>query len=311
VNWDAEATLLAVAATQLGLFTARQAYACGVTRKMLRTRFSQGAWKRHLYRGVFVVAGHPTTPATDQIALVLAVDAEGVRSSHRGAAWLWGMTPFPQKPEVTVPCDVRCHLKDARVHRTATALLEPVVRKDVPATTAAETLLDLGAVVSLEKVRDALDRGIAKKIVTPMSALAELERRGKMGVRGTAALRALLDRAGVTGSHPPSVLEAKTRRLIQKAGLPQPQCELIVGVNGEYRLDFTWPELMLAIEVDGWMYHSSFEAFHGNKTRKNTLTVQGYAILEYTWVHVTQTPHDVIREVKAAYAARSRLLVGH
>jgi hypothetical protein len=171
-------------------------------------------------------------------------------------------------------------------------------------------LLDLGAVLTIPKVRDALDRGIANRVLTPMDALVELQRRGAMGVRGTAALRALLDGAGVSGSHHPSVLEAKMRRLIERAGLPQPACELVAGINGEYRLDFVWPELKLVIEVDGWMYHSSFEAFHGDKTRKNALTVAGHAFLNYTWAHVTRTPRAVIEEIRAAYRARAASLLG-
>ena len=185
----------------------------------------------------------------------------------------------------------------------------PVIRQGGPPTTADETLLDPGGVASLDKVQAALDRGIASKVLTPMSALAELDRRGKMGVRGTAHLRALLDNAGISGSHHPSVLEAKTRRLFAQAGLPQPVCELVVGTNGEYRLDFCWPEIMLAVEVDGWMYHASTAAFQGNKSRKNSLTVEGYAILEYTWAHVTRTPTDVLREIRAAFAARAALVV--
>lgn len=177
------------------------------------------------------------------------------------------------------------------------------------ATTAAETLLDLGAVKQLHHVQAALDRAIGNRVLTPVAALAELDRRGKMGVRGTAALRCLLDDAGITGSHHPSVLEAKTRRLIQKAGLPQPQCELVVGKYGEYRLDFCWPELILVVEVDGWLYHSSLAAFQDNKTRKNSLSIAGHLILEYTWKHVTKEPATVISEMQTAYAARTRLFV--
>jgi hypothetical protein len=276
----------------------------------LRTRIGQGAFERVIH-GVFRVGGHPVSPAEAHMALVVAAGVEGTRSSHRAGAWLWDMTAFEQKPEITIPKDVRIRVKGGRVHRTTTSLLEPILRKGVPVTTAEETLLDLGAVTKIENVQVALDRGIANKILTPMSALAELDRRGKMGVRGTAALRGLLDEAGVTGSHHPSVLESKMRRLFKRAKLPQPQCELIVGKNGEYRLDFSWPELMLAVEVDGWMYHSSFGAFVRNKTRKNSLTIQGYSVLEYTWIHVTKRQAQVVAELKAAYAARSKLLIGH
>jgi hypothetical protein len=309
VNAEAEAQLVALAATQLGLFTLQQAFALGITRKMVRTRVSQGAWAR-VRAGVYIICGHRPDPAVAYLAAVLAAGASA-RASHRAAARLWEMTPFEQKPEITLVTSERVRLTGVRVHRTITPLSEPDSRRGVPTTTAAETLLDLGGVLPLDKVRDALDRGIAHKVLTPMSALAELNRRGGTGVRGTAHLRALLDDAGLTGSHRPSELEAKTRRLIQKAGLPQPRCELIVGNNGEYRLDFCWPELLLAIEVDGWMYHSSFAAFHGNKTRKNSLVIDGYSILEYTWKHVTQTPSTVMREISAAYSARRSVFVGH
>ena len=303
---DAEITLLAIAATQLGLFTLQQATDAGVTREMLRGRLRRRVWRR-VYRTVFIIEGHPTTPASVHLASVLAC-GESARSSHRAGAWLWNMTAHEQKPEVSV---VGHHprIRDVRIHRTLTLLETPVIRQGVPVTSAAETLLDLGAVKELRDVQAALDRAIANRVVTPVAALAELNRPGKIGVRGTTALRQLLDTAGITGSHHPSVLEAKMRRLIQRAGLPQPDCELVVGKHGEYRLDFCWPELQLVIEVDGWLYHASTAAFTRNKTRKNRLTVAGYSIIEYTWVHVTKTPAAVVREIQDAYAARTRLFV--
>ncbi len=305
MNAEAEKRLVAIAASQLGLFTTRQAAEAGVTERMLRTRVAHGGWWR-VHRNVYRLAGPSITAAAEYLAAVLAGGGTA-RSSHRAGAWLWGMTPHRQKPEITTIGE-RARIPDVRCHFTVTPLAVPKVRQGVLVTSAAETLLDLGGVVDLEKVQLALDRGIANRVLTPMAALAELERRGHTGVRGTAALRKLLDEAGITGSHHPSVLEAKTRRLIARAGLPQPKCELVVGDNGEYRLDFCWPELMLAVEVDGWMYHSSVAAFHGNKTRKNSLVVEGYSILEYTWVHVTQTSSTVVREMKAAYSARASSL---
>lgn len=303
----AELKLIAIAERQLGLFTTQQADSVGFTEAMRRTKLRRGSVKR-LHWNVYAMAGLELPAAAVHLAAVLAADASA-RSTHRAGAWLWGMTPHAQKPEITT-VGARARLKGVRVHFTVTSMNEPVVRLGVPVSPAAETLLDLGAVVPLDSVRSALDRAIASKVLTPMSALAELDRRGGVGVRGTAKLRALLDEAGITGSHSPSVLEAKTRRLIRRAGLPQPECELIVGQHGEYRLDFCWPELMLAIEVDGWMYHSSFAAFQRNKTRRNSMSVAGHLVLEYTWTHVTKQQAAVIREIRTAYEARSRLFSG-
>lgn len=304
---EAEARLLAIAATQFGVFTIQQARDAGVTQPTIRTRVARSAW-RPVHRGVYFVGGHRMSEVGVHMASVLA-GVESTRSSHRASAWLWGMTPHPQKPEVTT-FGARSRISGVRCHLTLVPLGPPAVRRGVPVTSAAETLLDLGGVVARLKVREALDRAVANRVLTPMDALAELERRGHVGVRGTAPLRSLLDEAGVTGSHHPSLLEAKTRRLIKRAGLPQPECELVVGNSGEYRLDFVWPDLLLAVEVDGWMYHSSFEAFHGDKSRKNALTIEGFAILNYTWMHVTRTPSTVIRELRAAFAAKSSPLLG-
>jgi hypothetical protein len=304
---EAENRLLARAATQFGVFTIDQARRAGVSRSTVRTRVEKGIWQR-VHRRVYFVGGHWLTQGATHLASVLA-GPPGTRSSHRAAAWIWSLTAHPQRAEITTTSS-RSRISGVRCHFTETALGEPDVRRGIAVTSPAETLLDLGGVLTVTKVREALDRGIANRVLTPMDALAELRRRGGTGVRGTAALRALLDATGVSGSHHPSVLEAKTRRLIQRAGLPQPECELIAGVNGEYRLDFTWPELQLVVEVDGWMYHSSFEAFHSDKTRKNALTIEGLAFLNYTWMHITRTPNDVIRELRTAYAARSRSLVG-
>lgn len=305
---ETEAALVALAESQLGLFTLRQGAAIGLTKEIRRTKLEHGGI-RHVVGDVYRFAGHPLAVEGRHLAAVLATGASS-RATHRAGAWLWGMTPHQQKPEITTT-DGRYRIKGIRTHFTTTELTRPEVRLSVPVSSAAETLLDLGAVVSLEKVQSALDRGIANRVVTPMSALAELERRGGTGVRGTASLRALLENAGISGSHAPSVLEAKSRRLFKRAGLPQPECELIVGKNGQYRLDFCWPELMLAVEVDGWMYHSSTAAFHNNKTRKNALVVDGYAILEYTWKHVTETPDMFVREVRTAYRARTPSLFGN
>lgn len=300
---EAQTALFRLGETQLGLFTLAQADELGITERRRRTLL-QHKVIRPIYRNVFSFAGHRLSPAGTHLASVFA-GGDTARSTHRAGAWLWDMTSFEQKPEITTT-DRLVRIKGIRCHFTTTDLLARATRKGVPVATAAEVLLDLSAVKPIERVRDALDRGIANGHVTPMSALAELDRRGGTGVRGTAGLRALLDEAGLTGSHKPSVLEAKTRRLIAKAGLPQPVCELVVGCHGEYRLDFCWPELMLAIEVEGWMYHSSFAAFYGNKSRRNALVVEGYTILEYTWKHVTSTPSAFIREVQEAYQAQSQ-----
>jgi hypothetical protein len=269
---------------------------------MLRHRVRAGRLER-VYPKVFALAGLGWTPARRLRAAVLA-GGDASMGSHRGGAWAWALTRFEQRPEISVPRGRNVTANNIRVHRPLDLPTATATRRGVPVTDIERTLIDLGAVLNVGQVRGALDRAIAHRDTTPMRALVELESLARNGRSGCGAMRAILDEAGVTGSHAPSVLEAKTRRLFRAADLPQPECELVAGANGEYRLDFPFPEAMLNVEVDGWQYHSSFDAFHNDRTRQNSLTLDGLAFLRYTWQHITRTPHTVIREVRGAYCAR-------
>ncbi|MEY2398982.1 MAG: hypothetical protein QOJ00_2156 [Actinomycetota bacterium] len=300
---EAVARVQTVAAKQQGLFTLRDALNAGVSRSTLRTRLRRGDWV-HERTGVFAVGGLRKSPIRALTGAHLAV-GPGAIASHRSAAWLWGLTPYAQRPEFSLPRERFTRVKDVRTHRLDDLDLgEAVDRLRLPTTPVPRTLIDLGSVFDHGNVRLALDRAIGLKHTNPMQVLRELQLLAEHGRSGVGKMRAILDEAGVTGSHPPSALEAKTRPLFRQAGLRDPDCELVAGPNGEYRLDFPFPEAMFTVEVDGWQYHSSFDAFHGDRTRQNALTIEGYAFLRYTWLHVTRMRQTVVREVRAAYNAR-------
>ena len=300
------AGLRAIAATQLALFTRAQATEAAVFRDRLRSQVACGVLER-AYPDVFGIAGVPWSPERRHLAAVLA-GGDWALATHRAGAWAWGLTRHPQRPEISIPYNRCVRLPGVRVHRSSDLPTDPVKRRAIPTTSVERVLVDLGAVLRRGCVRDGLDRAIANRDTTPMRVRAELERLAQHGRRGVGPMRALLEDAGVTGSHPPSVLEAKTRRLIQRAGLPQPECELVAGENGEYRLDFCWPELQLTVEVHGWQYHSSYDAFYRGLTRQNALVLTGLAILEYSWRHITTEQAHVTSELRAAYRARTALL---
>jgi hypothetical protein len=297
--------LRALAAKQLGLFTADQALLANLSSDQLATDVAYGLIERS-YPSVFALTGFGWTPARNYLAATLAGGLD-CKSTHRAGTWLWGLTSFEQKPEISVPSQRRVRLKNVRIHRVSDLPTETVWRMGVPTTSVERVLIDAAWVLTLVKARAGLDRAIARRLTTPMRVLAELNELASRGRRGVGTMRRLLDDAGITGSHAPSVLEAKTRRLIRRAGLPQPECEFVAGENGEYRLDFVWPELLLALEVEGWQYHSSFEAFHKGMSRQNRLTIAGWGFLRYSWMHVTRGPQQVVQELRAAFKARTAL----
>ncbi|HVT77012.1 MAG TPA: hypothetical protein VHD87_08285, partial [Acidimicrobiales bacterium] len=307
MGYEAEERIVlrGLAAKQQGLFTGDQALTRSLSKDQLATDVKYGLIEK-AYPSVYALTGFGWTPARRYLATTLAGGLDAM-STHRAGTWLWGLTSFEQRPEISIPAHRLVQLKGVRVHRVADLPSEPVFRLGVPTTGVERVLIDAAAVLTIVNAREALDRAIARRLTTPARVLAELQHLARRGRRGVGTMRRLLDDAGVTGSHAPSVLEAKTRRLIDRAGLPQPHCEFVAGENGEYRLDFVWPELMLALEVEGWQYHSSFEAFRRGMSRQNRLTIEGWGFLRYSWLHVTRNPQEVVRQLRAAFEARTAL----
>ena len=93
-------------------------------------------------------------------------------------------------------------------------------------------------------------------------------------------------------------------RLCRCAGLPEPAFQYELAVDGlPRRLDFAFPALRLAIEVDGYERHSRFGVFEDDRKRANGLELAGWVLLRFTWTQVTQQPDYVIRVLTAALGA--------
>jgi very-short-patch-repair endonuclease len=90
-------------------------------------------------------------------------------------------------------------------------------------------------------------------------------------------------------------------RLFHDYGLPAPKVEVKWGPKNKYRLDFAYPRLRLAIEVNGWVYHSSPEHARRDAARRNRLQRAGWIVLNYDWWEVTNHPGRVAAEIAATY----------
>jgi len=67
------------------------------------------------------------------------------------------------------------------------------------------------------------------------------------------------------------------------AGLPRPVQQHKLRVNGRtIRIDLAYPELRIAIEYDGWEYHSTRGAFDRDRARANELELLGWTVLRFT-----------------------------
>jgi hypothetical protein len=292
--------------THHGLITRADAVRIGATSDVIRGRVERQEWER-VFRAVY----RDTTRARSAHQMLLAgCLAAGGRSvaSHRSAAWLWGLTDHPPPtPEVTIPATEQRgrRLAGLVVHRSGDLLPWPTpAPRNIPCTDPLRTLVDLAAVASPHTLADALDRALAGRLVTVkgmVSGLDAMRHRSGRAV-GTVPLRRILAERGFVGAPHPSVLESRALALFRRFRLPVPAVELITGPSGEYRLDFAYPDIRLAVEVDGYVWHFSPEHQRRDHARRNRLQAHGWRMLVYTWRDIVDEPSRVAGEVAGLHA---------
>jgi hypothetical protein len=297
-----ERQLAAILRTRDGLITRSEALELGLSAADIHGYLHREAWQR-VYRNVYRSSTAPATPRQLLRAACLAGGDSAV-ASHASAAWLWNMVDRAAKtPDITVPIAVVRSLAGVRVHRSRDLdHSRTIVRAGIPATDPLRTLIDLGAVTTAPVLSNAIDRALAARLLTLDGIIAELARLSRQGRPGVKPLREVIAERGFVGAPHPSVLESRMLRLLDEYHLPAPRREIIVGPNGEYRLDFAYPEIKLAIEVDGYVWHFTPEQQRRDHRRRNRLINDGWRILVFTWMDVTQRPQEVAAAIHAARA---------
>jgi hypothetical protein len=282
---DKEVALLAD--QQHGLVTKAQATLIGLPISGMHRRLEDGRWVL-VHENVYRVGGAAPSARQSLLSAVLAVGPL-TAASHRSAAELHGLwTPKPAVVEITTTRDRSPEVGDAMVHRLADLHERWVTAVDgIPCTTVARTLVDLGAVLPEKSVARAFDRALGRNLVTASAVKTALDAVARRGRRGAGVIRRVLEPQ--LGCEPVAgVFEARMARLLAAQGLPPavPEYEVWNGATFVARVDFAYPELRLAIEVDGFAAHSSVDAFRRDRARQNALVTAGWTVLRFTWTEV-------------------------
>jgi predicted transcriptional regulator of viral defense system len=297
-----------IAADQYGLLTRAQALDAGMTARAIERQLATGAWVR-VRQGVYRSAWVRST--WHQRALAACLGSTGpVAVSHRAAAYLHGLLErAPARIDVVVPradgASERRRL--ATVHRTrALCPEEVVVIEGVPATCLARTLIDLAATMPAHGLGELVDRAVGAcagdraraTLLSRLAAAAAARRRGAPRLRHALA-------PWQEGVEQPrqlqSVLEARVMRLLLDSGLPlpEPQHRVVLPALGTVYLDFAWPAERVALEVDGYAFHSSRPTFENDRLRGNLLLVEGWNVLHTTAGEVRDEPGALVAALSA------------
>lgn len=287
---------LEIAARQHGVVTRQQAFKAGMSRRQVDAALDRGLLVT-VHRGVYRAAG--AKPTFEQSVLAACLAARGV-ASHSTAATLWQLRGWDTSlVEVTVLGRRGPRLEGVRGHSTDSLDRSDVTRRgQMPLTSPARTLLDLGAVGPLEAVEAAVEDAIHRRLVTPARLEAVLTRLGQPGRPGVATLRAILTERGAGAEATESLLEDAFLRLLRDAGLPSPERQYVIRMGAHLvRLDFAYPRWRIAFELDGLRWHSSRADLDRDRAKANLLAAAGWRLLRFGWADVHENGDEVVAVV--------------
>jgi hypothetical protein len=300
--------LAATARTQHGLLTIAQALEAGLTPTAVQWRLDSGRWER-MHDSVYRVAGLPASYRQRNLAACLRIGPEAA-VSHRAAAVLHELLRYREPPtEVTTTRLRSPELDGVVVHRLAD--LHPTWVADVdgiPVTTVARTLVDLGAVAALGTVEAALDRAVGLRKVALRDVRHAMIAVARQGRHGVGKIRRLLEARGVAAL-PSGIFEARMASLLRNASLPPATPEHVVrDDHGGFVaiVDFAYPDVRLAIEVDGYEAHTGLRAFTSGHQRDRLLLDAGWEALHFTWDEVDAHAVAVATEIRRHLDRRLR-----
>ena len=166
-----------------------------------------------------------------------------------------------------------------RVHRVRLPERDVTTCNGLRITTRGRTVIDLLRTEPFGRARDLRDRALRLGWVDARDIARSVSE--QLGRTGNVQLRLLLSEI-VAGAQAES--ERLLHRILRNAGLTgwMPQYAVRVGGRTRY-IDVAFPELKIAIEVDGRLAHDDWsDRFDDDRARQNDLLAAGWRVLRFT-----------------------------
>ena len=281
--------------TGLSVARRRELHDLGISDRRIRTALHVGKWQEPV-RGVVVphsgfltqrerwlvalAYGGPDSALSHHSALkVWGARAEELAAGRRVAGVLGDYTPLPEGGMVEVSRAHGQHMAShgfVVVHQSRRPL-EAVEVSGLRTTGAARAVVDVA--ITARRMRD-VDHAVSDALQRGLTTIEELVTEvRKAGRRATPWLRAAVADAG-RGMR--SVGESDLRRVIVRAGLPEPEWNAPVETPiGTFFVDALWRQKRVGAEADGQDYHLSARDWAYDLRRQNALHGEGLVLLRF------------------------------
>lgn len=287
-----------IARRQGGLVTRQQAIDAGITPRTISGRLGRGAWLR-LYPSVYLISPSGVSHHQEMRGALLWAGDDAVLS-HRSAATLLQLPGGDGTSiDVTAPRRLRSLGTTVNFHYSPRiGDWDSTVTEDLRHCNVIRTLADLCEVVPASTLEDALDEALRRRLTTLPALRLALAAPDVANRPGTSHLRSLVAASDVTESP----LERMLLKVLRYSDLPPVHRQYELKGRGRKiaRLDFAFPEAKVAIECDGYRWHSEKSRWQSDIDRRNFITGLGWKIIQVTATSLRQRPHDVIDAIESA-----------
>jgi hypothetical protein len=285
----------AVAGAQWGAIGFRQLRDCGVSAEAVK--WWLGTRRLHLIHPGVYAYGHPWLPVEGRMVAAILHAGDGAVLSHATAAWWWRL--IDSEPTVI-------HVSTTGRSRSTEGVVvhhprrvDATTHRRFPITTVARTLVDYAS--RTRDVRQALAEAEYRRLLDIEEVLAACV----PGRPGSRRLKRALAR------HQPKLALTRSdteRRFLDdicpRAGVRTPDVNAPVSWM---RIDMVWPELGLAVELDGYDGHHTPAQMERDRRRELHARRAGLTLIRYTWSQVTYEADLVVADLSsAARLAESR-----
>lgn len=293
-----------LAASSFGIVVRRELLGAGWSDSRIQRAVRAGVLVR-LGAGVYRVRGAPWTRHASRQAAV-AIVGDGAVLARWSAAEVLGFADARPGPHQLLVAHGRRTVTTAPglVEVTRTRRLDQTDLTEVAGittTSAARTLLDLAPDVDATRLAELTTEAVRRAGL----GLADLERVLARSPRATGRrqLRTVIELLGEDGHRTRSMVEMAALTALLDAGLPRPEVAYIVRAADGTTLaevDLAYPTHRLAIEIDGYRWHSSPARKRADEERQNRLVLAGWTVLRFSATVVRQTPTALVEAVATA-----------
>ena len=228
-------------------------------------------------RGLDLRAGEPVAICLGTAAAAYGFDTEDVIDLH-----------------VLNPDGHQLRVSDGLIiHRRDGAPLAAVGGR--PATTAAWTAVEVARALRRPRALATLDAALRSGTCDRRQLLDAVS--DQHGRRGIVHVRELVPHADAAAESP---MESEARLVMLDGHLATPELQYqIVDRSGRiWRLDFAWPLRKLAVEYDGFDWHSDPASFARDRQKRAALMEMDWTVLSIVADDVRRRPDDLLRRVE-------------